>query len=243
MDNNFYLPNNTTGIVIKVSGGADSSILYYALCYHMVKNNIKIPLYAVSMDTNKKPWYSHYAKKIIKFTEQELGISPIEHRITFLDGEWSFEDYDWTQHTLMMSVIDDGLANVAFSGLTQNPNPKDLNTVLHHKDLNRDGMDEAISAIEMTDKTRNDHSDKNIVDFRGNYTMIRPFVQETKKTVCDWYKKYGVLDTLFPLTYSCEGTGDYLKKSLGIVDGFEEKTHCGCCWFCMERIYGFNRIV
>lgn len=243
MNNKFFIPDDVTGIVIKLSGGADSSILYYGLCKHIVENNLNIPIYAISMDTNKKPWYSHYAKKVIEFTKKDLGISPVEHRITFLDGEWGFDEYDMTQHLLMMSVIEDGLANVAYSGLTQNPDIEDLKEVLHHRDLNSNGIDEAISAIEMTDKTRNDHSDKKVVDYRGNYTMVRPFVQETKKVVCDWYKNYGVLDTLFPLTYSCEGTGDYLKKSLGIVDGFEEKTHCGCCWFCMERIYGFNRIV
>lgn len=243
MFNNTYLPVSTTGIVIKLSGGADSSILYYGVCKYLADNNLNIPLYVITMDTNRKPWYSHYAKKVIKFTNEELGISPNEHKTTFLDGNWTVEDYDWTQHCLMMSVIDDGLANIAYSGLTQNPTESDLTLTLAHPSFNKNGIGHAHEIIKATDKSRNDYSKQPIFRSCGNYTMIRPFVRKTKKAVRDWYKKYEVMETLFPLTYSCEETDNTLKIPLSVVNNFQEHTHCGCCWFCMERIYAFGRLV
>jgi hypothetical protein len=243
MDNKFFIPDNVTGIVIKLSGGADSSILYYGLCKHIVENNLSIPIYVTSMDTNRKPWYSHYAKKVINFTKQETGISPVEHRIHFLDGNWTMDDYVQTQHDLMMSVIDDKLANVAYSGLTQNPTRKDLHRTRKHKDFNKNGLKYLDENLNGTDSSRNDHSNKKVVNYNGHFIMINPFIHKTKKEVFNWYKHYNVLDTLFPLTYSCEESDNEYKKLIKVEDGFAEMSHCGFCWFCMERIYAFGRLV
>jgi len=243
INTDLFIPNDTIGIVIKLSGGADSSILYYALCKHITENDLNIPIYAVSMDTNRKPWYSHYAKKVIEFTKNNLSIEPVEHRTTFLDGNWTTKKYDWTQHCLMMGPINEGLANVAYSGLTQNPTQFELMQTIDHPAFNKDGIRYARDIVLSTDKSRNNHSREPVVKLNPGYTMIRPFVQQTKRAVANWYQAYNLTDTLFPLTYSCEETDTDLKTPLSVVNSFHEHTHCGCCWFCMERIYAFGRLV
>jgi len=52
-----------------------------------------------------------------------------------------------------------------------------------------------------------------------------------KKGVHEHYVRLGVLEELFPLTRSCEiHTTDFSE-------------HCGECWFCKERLWGFGRYV
>ena len=33
------------------------------------------------------------------------------------------------------------------------------------------------------------------------------------------------------------------KEKGNIVDGYQEYSHCGKCWFCLERAYAFQRLV
>jgi 7-cyano-7-deazaguanine synthase in queuosine biosynthesis len=57
-----------------------------------------------------------------------------------------------------------------------------------------------------------------------------------------------LLDTLLPLTYSCEAVYgntqfDKVKLDTLISPGIHEEEHCGRCWFCLERAYAFGRLV
>ena len=61
---------------------------------------------------------------------------------------------------------------------------------------------------------------------------FRPLINVDKKGVAEHYSRLGVLEDLFPLTRSCEEDNVYT---------FEE--HCGDCWFCRERKWGFGRLV
>ena len=58
-----------------------------------------------------------------------------------------------------------------------------------------------------------------------------PLVNVDKRGVAEHYNTLGVMEELFPLTRSCEShTTDFSK-------------HCGTCWFCKERYWGFGRYV
>jgi len=49
------------------------------------------------------------------------------------------------------------------------------------------------------------------------------------------YTELDVMDSLFPVTRSCEW-----KESMGGDDpGLE---HCGTCWWCEERLWAFNKL-
>ena len=47
-----------------------------------------------------------------------------------------------------------------------------------------------------------------------------------------WMKE--LLDSLFPLTYSCEGSIEATKH---------HTQHCKKCWWCQERYWAFGRYV
>ena len=160
-----------------------------------------------------------------------------------LSGPWKIPDYDNTQHELMMSAVYGENAQYAFSGLTQNPKASELLNQWDHRHLNFDSLEHAQSFVDVSDNTRDDHSHKTTVTPHDDgYTMIAPFVRSDKKAVGDAYKQYNVMNTLFPITYSCEEADSFLKKPKTVHKGFQEYTHCGQCWFCLERVYGFDRL-
>ena len=114
------LPDDAFGICIKLSGGADSSIIYYRLCKEMVERGINLPIYVATLDTETKPWYSHYAKKVIEFTAERTGIHPVEHNIAYLPNPWTLEDYGREQDEIAFKSFREGKTNVWYGGLTQN---------------------------------------------------------------------------------------------------------------------------
>lgn len=62
----------------------------------------------------------------------------------------------------------------------------------------------------------------------GPLKIIQPFSNINKQDIYEIYKKYNLLDTLFEHTRSCE--------LLGVKDFYD---HCGICWWCKEREWGF----
>jgi 7-cyano-7-deazaguanine synthase in queuosine biosynthesis len=63
--------------------------------------------------------------------------------------------------------------------------------------------------------------------YQGKFYM--PFFNLNKQQVCEVYKELGVLEELYPLTRSCE--------DLNLTSG-----HCGQCWWCEERKWGFSKL-
>ena len=55
-----------------------------------------------------------------------------------------------------------------------------------------------------------------------------PYSKLTKRDIALKYYEYGIHNKLFPLTFSCIVNTD---------------VHCGKCWWCQERLWGFGRII
>ena len=60
-----------------------------------------------------------------------------------------------------------------------------------------------------------------------------PFFNIDKIKIAEMYESLGLIDTLFPLTRSCELENPPLNF-LG---------HCDNCWWCKERFWGFKRLI
>lgn len=243
------LPPETTGIVMKLSGGADSSILYYTLCKEMQEANLNIPIYAATLDAQGKDWYSHYAKKVIKFTKERTGIEPKEHLIRYLPGPWGDTDYTNAQDEVSYSFIDNGKANVIIGGLTTNPPIKEMSDAASHvKGIKYDNYVDLYNRCADRDRRRDNNHDKWFSDWGPtpngtDFYAILPFLLKDKRSgTFALYEKMNVLYDLFPLTYSCEEFDPTLKKLVKVVDKYYELSHCGLCWFCCERAYGFGRL-
>lgn len=59
--------------------------------------------------------------------------------------------------------------------------------------------------------------------------VINPFTNIDKRRIASIYDRLDLRSTLFPMTRSCEHVGDE-----------HDETHCGACWWCRERIWGFG---
>ena len=79
-----------------------------------------------------------------------------------------------------------------------------------------------------------DGRDKVQNQWKLEWQMFRPIINLNKKEIAEIYKEFGLLDTLFNQTRSCE------NPSTEITQNFE--THCGECWWCKEREWGFGKI-
>ena len=278
------------GIVVKLSGGADSSILYYALCKEIADNNLNIPVYVITLGTDCKPVYPFLARKVIHFTGLATGIWPVEHisyhekrhtadLLTQVDSpEWKYGDdiYSAMQDYIWWPLILDNKVDALLGGLTENP-PKEkmLSYLLSVADeLNLD-IDNIKDYCEHgNDPSRNNHKKKNAIDhitqdlcweshmqyeeiiFRSEIErnnefkkpkdseldekilIFHPFIHFDKRKTAEKYKEYDVLETLFPLTSSCEENNLSQRKKINEI----EWDACGKCWFCYERIYGFGRL-
>jgi len=66
--------------------------------------------------------------------------------------------------------------------------------------------------------------------FISNAAAVFPFGKTDKKEVAKAYNYYNMMDRLYPHTRSCEDFTDKVE-------------HCGHCFFCAERMWGFNRLV
>tara|TARA_E500000081_G_scaffold30373_2_gene34058 strand:- start:6437 stop:7768 length:1332 start_codon:yes stop_codon:yes gene_type:complete len=107
-----------------------------------------------------------------------------------------------------------------FIGVTKNP-PKEVTdkfTYPEWKDTSRD-----------IDKLKDTMHKGEVFE-----TVLTPWINTDKKGLAQLYQREGVLDTLFPVTYSCEW---YPRD--GSDPGME---HCGKCWWCEERQWGFGRL-
>lgn len=66
-------------------------------------------------------------------------------------------------------------------------------------------------------------------EYSGNKKIYMPFYNLNKQQIAEIYHYFDVENTLFPLTRSCESP----LASTG---------HCGTCWWCEERQWGFGKL-
>ena len=79
-----------------------------------------------------------------------------------------------------------------------------------------------------TETNRNPGVYKDILETLGNFQAIHPFYNINKKDIVNKYKHFGVYETLWPLTWSCEGSQE-------ITNNFTKP--CNECWWCKERAW------
>ncbi len=278
------------GIVIKLSGGADSSIIYYALCKEISNMKLNIPIYVVTLGTDCKPVYPLLARKVIHFTGLVTGIWPVEHisyhekrhTVDLLHSahspKWKYGDdlYSAMQDYIWWPLIVDNKVDALIGGLTENP-PKEkmLSYLLSVADeLNLDVDNIKDYCDHGNDPSRNNHKKKEAIDmatkrqlymlqmryeeiilsseiggkkeikkpkdleWNETISIYHPFIRLDKRKTAEKYKEYDVLETLFPLTSSCEENNLSQRKKINEI----EWEACGKCWFCYERIYGFGKL-
>jgi hypothetical protein len=221
------LPDGKYNVGIKLSGGADSSLIYYALC-NKFKDNPDVNIIPITLATDRKPYYIPYAKQVIKIVEKLNGKSPLIHLTNTIKHDPV--KYDSEQTELVKKATSRYDVKYWFSGLTRNP-PVDEMTdffIKNHKTLHLN-LDRIMKSIKTRDITR-DTSDYKFFD-----ESRRPYTIHDKKEVAYYYNYYNMLDSLYPYTHSCEDVQSFNKKGNAL--------HCGECFFCLERWWGFGRLI
>jgi hypothetical protein len=238
-------------VAVKLSGGADSAIVYYAVCDYY-KDMPDVEIYTLTLDTKLKWWYSHGANNIIEKVGEMTGKYPTERIVLNYDKYDSptvGHEYENGIKILTNDAVSKYNIEVSYSGLTLNPPVDEFKQFFvdnnHKFELDLERVNYSIDI--KRDKTRDTaHPEYSKIIMRGaavdkaggftgpNFIGVRPFMQSDKRAVSDLYHQYGVFEDLYPLTFSCE---DFPRFS------HDDLVHCKYCFFCLERYYGFGRIV
>lgn len=213
-------------IVVSVSGGADSAILYYDLCATIREHGLRVSIKPITMDSWGRPYHHIFAQNVIDFVQEAFPeIDHHEH------GSYYVDDRQDAPGTIFISISSRFLMEVyrelgiagyseIYSGVTLNPKPTDCDwsddPVWNLRDPGRDRV--------RTPMYTTDY----------NSVIYRPYAHIDKRGIRDLYVKYGVLDSLFPMTWSCQGTRTECRQYTA---------HCGKCWWCLERQWGFGRLI
>ena len=203
-----------------LSGGADYAIVYYNLC----KDNPYAEIYIMTLGTDEKPYYPMLAKRVEEKVYELTGVRPVKHITNFI--KHSDEGYITGQEELADILRNEYKVEDIYSGISANCNiPDMLEYLKHNHDLD---YNKVKFHIDKRDKER-DHMPEHL--FRSG----APFTCLDKRDVAAAYIKAGVLEELYPNTSSCEAA---VKED---DDGYP--IHCGECFFCLERYYGFGRLI
>ncbi len=98
-----------------------------------------------------------------------------------------------------------------YTAVTQNP-PSEISSKFYNKISEQEREPGSIKAL---------YADEN--------RLYMPFSNIDKREIFNIYKELNLLETLFPVTRSCE--------SLSLTKG-----HCGQCWWCEERLWAFGKL-
>ena len=205
------LPSNITNIGLKISGGADSAIVCYMLAKYAMEERPDITIHPVTGIADNKLYQQKYADSVLRKVEELTGI---------VFGKHQYKDVTATRYILdqedfLKSLYEQELFNLHFAGITANPSEDDAPQLYT-----------SIKAMPTDDRS------KQLIK-KDNYRL--PLINIDKRGVAEHYTRLGVMDTLFPVTRSCEAR---------VTDSeYNIDKHCEVCWFCKERYWGFNRYV
>ncbi len=213
---------NTIGIWM--SGGADSSMLCYLLAKKIKEENLPIKIKPFTVQKQ------HGVFEFLKVTDKIKNLLDakgiFEEQVVYhapVEG-WRHEDYQALYAKKNKENIRNNEFQILFSGITTNP-PKEIQNNFKW------GILEDCEAIRAEGKQKGKEKYFVVEENSKEYEFfeIKPFFDINKKEVAKLYKQHGLLDTLFPLTRSCEA--QHLTTG-----------HCGECWWCNEREWAFGKL-
>lgn len=195
-------------IGINVSGGVDSSLILYLL---MKFSTSKIYAFTIASE-QKFRLNSKIAVNVINRCIDLTNNLNIEHATIY-----TTEQNETILHSLPKLFLKDNKINIVYTGVTANP-PIDICSTFNE------------ARVEIRDY----EIEKPILYDNGMY--YNPWSNHHKQDIAMMYEHFDLLNTLFPVTRSCE----YINSTPGT--SIDENYHCGKCWWCQERMWGFGRL-
>lgn len=208
------IPQGVTKVGIKLSGGADSAIVCYMLAKYIKEERPEVTLFPITCVAEGKAYQEIFAKKVVNKIEELLDFKFGTHYVTHVRADNS-ENYTGDQDAFVFGLYDKKLLEQHFAGINAMPNKEDAPELYDFPD----------------DMLPSDDRSKQIPKrAHRNGSSTRPLINIDKKGVAEHYNRLGVMDELFPMTRSCE---EYTE---------DFSNHCGWCWFCLERKWGFGKL-
>ena len=201
-----------TKIGIKLSGGLDSAIVAYLLCKYIHEERPDCTLIPFTVIHSFKPYNLWFASKVKWWLKEHFPTVQWhkEHFTIHSNGD----DYNERMEELQEDLKSKNIIDCKFSGVTANP-PLEVYKQWSPDDTNDEPTPGRDREQELKDTS-----------------FGRILVNIDKKGVAELYKKFGLMDTLFNVTRTCEETE--LDPSV--------TPHCGKCWWCEERRWGFGKL-
>jgi len=153
---------------------------------------------------------------------QEPAVDRVLFRIVTLTGNYNYthtkirikEQLPLEIHATMNKFIESDNLSVMYNGITKLPPDKILDTF--DEDIRH--SDEYCYRQRRDNIVRDEYYDLN---------FYRPFINYSKKEIANLYKQLNIEKDLFSLTRSCETPQS-------------PNRHCGKCFWCQERSWGFG---
>lgn len=215
---------------ISVSCGADSAVLLYWLMSN-IQNDLHI--YNIIADYRKsvlEPAFDRVVKKCAELTGKK-NYFVHKHHVPSPPPELLFKI--WTE------ALDKGEIDILYTGFTKFPPDEvyaDWEEKLpewhvqlrkHDQVLPEFGIEIKIPPGTNFSKPPLSIGGKVVEKLAMDKRAYSPLANHDKRSVAKLYKALGILDTLYPVTRSCENDN-------------HPESHCGKCWWCNERRWGFG---
>lgn len=217
-----YIDKKYKKVGMKMSGGFDSSLVAYALSKYVVEERPDIKIIPITTNQLGKPYQVQFASGVVNFLKKEFG-DIFEKHETNVSPE--FNTYGSTQKELIDSLYQQKVIECHVNGITKNP-PIDAvpNPPRLERSQNKILPYEHLYDYENQKDLYKSSREIQTAAFKG--MSYQPLLNIDKKGVWQLYNYFGVNETLFPITRTCEA----------VTDDFSH--HCGKCWWCQERAWG-----
>tara|TARA_B110000902_G_C14093618_1_gene507858 strand:- start:73 stop:738 length:666 start_codon:yes stop_codon:yes gene_type:complete len=203
-----------TKLGIKISGGADSALVAYMLAKYAEAERPDLKIYPITGVSEKKPFQEIFSKQVIIKIQSLVNYTFSTH---ITGAVRSDINYVADQDTLVRYAYNSYGLQAHYAGITANPSAEQAPELVDPSEFNSDWYNDRQRGLEKKSYTS------------GRST--RPLINTDKQGVYEHYVTLGILEDIFPLTRSCE------------THTLDFSTHCGTCWFCAERQWGFGRLV
>jgi tRNA(Ile)-lysidine synthase TilS/MesJ len=199
------LYDNQTPIGVSLSGGADSAVLAFILMKYS-----KSPIHFITLGSKQKNYTSvKHSVEVLQKCIDLTGNFNVTHHVAY-----TYSQERDSFFKLLIGKVDSSLVSIVYTATTQSPPADDLlqfkNKLAPDISLRRDP-----TIIRPT--------------FSHHNKLYHPFLNCNKKDIKQLYQDLGILDSIFPITRSCES-----------LENFQD--HCGNCWWCEERLWAFDKL-
>jgi len=199
-------------VILRVSGGLDSTLILYLLARENEINNLNLNIYTLTTLTDKQPYeyMSINVPKIIYRISQEFSATNIIPFIFYRGNE--------NKNTFMRDFINKikpiYKIDTMIDGWMKGP-PEDYQ-------IKNDMINDPIYLSRKNPKP--------VLDFSKDPVLYNPFAEVTKKFTACLYKSLQIED-IIKMTWSCvdNNLSDRCNPS-----------PCKKCWWCKEKYYGFG---